>query len=640
MELGVAAVALVGLCMALWSLLLVLLPAPYFETQDRLLWIVNTDMFAIQNLGHGAFLAMFATSWWRNQNVLGLAMCQLSCVFLLFSVAGYSALAVRFCNKVRWMHHVVPWVFLLVLAVATQSCKSMAAKWNLDIFSWRVFWIKDEDLVVRRFLLFLCVLHCLEPILVATARLLSAKDFHLESDLENFPALTLRAFIESYTLGFHQAFVLATAFAQLMVEDRIKVPSAVLLAIFGQFSLVLAFAVGGVMIPSDDAFVGMTLAKVILHLAAGFLLIPTFLRAKRVRGNMEGYQAVPKGGSVGSHESDEIYEDGNREAPSPDSQFHGFTLWSAYAENPSALTLAIFIFAAFHGICWQLQAILSVYLSFTSSSEMDQANGLQAGLNFGMHGAGITIFVYVLALRSPFSFPFLKMAVVAGCFGGAAMSAVQLIQLSEFQGSTANAILVQRFFSLRGLAGVLLGVTYASLRFPESIEAAKLKVGEPGRSKTRAHILMCIFWGSVIFYAAFVNHRLAEAGVRAGFSVDASNDSTKVDRWHAHRLIEFPPGYGIVFHFSFLLLGFVGHYFGVEFMPSKWISVVFLLSVVVIMFSELVLIKILEPAGVEGLFNTAVGFPMVAGIFLVLETLFYRPSHSKNVEFLAADFWH
>ena len=77
---GVVCVMFVGVCMALWSFILVLLPAPFVSDDARveigdgntpaMLWLVTTDCFAIQNLGHGAFLIMFATSWWRNRNVL------------------------------------------------------------------------------------------------------------------------------------------------------------------------------------------------------------------------------------------------------------------------------------------------------------------------------------------------------------------------------------------------------------------------------------------------------------------------------------------------------------------------------------------------------------------------------------------
>ncbi len=68
--------------------------------------------------------------------------------------------------------------------------------------------------------------------------------------------------------------------------------------------------------------------------------------------------------------------------------------------------------AILHGLCWQLQSLLSVYLSFISTGSVVLANGLQAGLNVGIHSASITIFCMILARCTP------RSCLVLFLFGG------------------------------------------------------------------------------------------------------------------------------------------------------------------------------------------------------------------------------
>jgi hypothetical protein len=285
---GVVSVGMVSTVMALSSFLLASCSPPAADGHAALLWIVNTDMFCIQNLGHSAFLLMFATSWWRNQNVLGLMMCQLSAAFLLASCVGYILLGLlcpHLLSTIPAGYLALPVVFGVTLLGCLIATSEMASRHKLMVFRWRTYLVVDSETTLRRVLLLQCLLQCLEPSVVAYFRshkLNSAYDDPLVEDNRQLAegdapsedqALLLRAFMDSYTLGFHQAFVMAAAYSQVLVDDRLRDKSSVVFAIIGQFTLVLAFGVGGFVIPADALFTIITCVRVTMHMGLGLFLV-------------------------------------------------------------------------------------------------------------------------------------------------------------------------------------------------------------------------------------------------------------------------------------------------------------------------------------------------------------------------------
>ncbi len=735
---GVVWVMCVGCAMAVWSFVMVCLPAPFSgaHEHERLLWVLNVDMFGIQNLGHGAFLIMFSTSWWRNRNVLALCMCQLSCLFLLFASLGYCLLAVQLHEHVSVLHHVVPGVFSLLLGVALVTCSQMASEFNLSVLRPGLYRVADADTTLRRVLLVQCVWQCAEPVLVAVARLSGA---HADpgsafvAELGGAPALTMRAFVETYTLGFHQAFVMATTFAQVLLEDRLKDRSAALMSAAGQAMLVLCFAVGGLTLPADALFFAGTCVKIATHALLSLLSLRLFVRLVRVQaeqralaqereqeqgqgqwqGREQGHEPSWQWQENTAHEAVSGSADKAMYAPLPreDSEgqqavqhgaaFQGLAVWDAAFGQGSMreryvgrLTLA----AAFvHGACWQAQAMLSAWLGLSSQGGMERSNSLQAGLNFGMHGAGITVFVLVLALRSPASFQFLKLSVLLGALGGAAISLVQLYHLYDLASRSAKLEMVISFFHARAAAGLALGLVYALLEYPSgsargsargsasgsdasgsdapagsaaasAVAAATATAAAPAASSLkRAMLALALFWAALVAYSLAVTAAMGSYGARQGFFVmnqqepealqrqqhqqdGAEHDDHRmqmhpggVDKWHMHRLIEFPPGYGLVFHFCYLLPGFAGHFFVQGFRPSKWIGVAFSSSAVLLLTFQAWAAAVLAPppfAALNDLMVAANVAPVLAGAALIGVLLAYKPQPVHNAQFLTGDFWH
>mmetsp|Transcript_12048 Transcript_12048/g.19610 ORF Transcript_12048/g.19610 Transcript_12048/m.19610 type:complete len:649 (-) Transcript_12048:433-2379(-) len=624
---GVIWTAMVGVLMALWSFLLCALPGPWMDSEhDKILWVVSADMFAIQNLGHSAFLILFATSWWRNRNVLGICMCQLSSLFLLFSCIGYSLVANHFATRISMIHHLIPAVFSIVLLIAFITTSRMGLEWNLTIINPRVYFVHDGNMLLRLTLLALCIVQCAEPVLVAIVRVIASNDKNIAHEVGRDPSLTLRAFIESYTLGFHQAFVMATAFAVVLVENRVRDRGTVWLAIYGQFSLVLSFGVGMYMIPSDPVFLLGTAIKVGAHMLCCLLLLEMTRRLE----NAQSYDAVTAQSSVGAG-------------------FQGANLWSMFSASPANSTkrrhLFIVLVASFlHGVAWQAECIVSIVLAFSSKTMMDQVNGLRNGLNFGIHGAGITIFVLVLALRSPVSFPFLKFSVLLGAVGG---SVISFVQVSHVQGDSFYSWLTWGFFLGRGAIGVFLGITYAGVEYPSVDECGAPEHEENyvyyATQRKRAQISLAVYICSIIGYALTVTSLLGQAGVHAGFPNLARETNVQImhDRWHNHRLVEFPPGYGLVFHFAFLLPGFVFHYLAEEFLPSKYISVAFTLSTSLLFTAQAILGPIiLDEEYISDRIMLSCGLAAITSTMLCSQIILLKPTNTKSTQSLSGDLWH
>jgi hypothetical protein len=236
--LGVVWVALVACLMASFSFGLVWLPGPRVgaagELASRLFWIVTCDEFAIQNLGHAAFLVSFATSYWRNRNWLGLSMCQTSSLYLFCSGLGYLLVWIHVWHDENLAHSILLFSFLFVTLGSLVTSHAMAG--SRSIFRC-VQVAQREQNVLPCLLLLVCFLECLEPLFVAWIRLHEFREsINSRQGYYSF-TLSLRGFMESYTLGFHQAFVMAAAFSPIVSGENDA--STILLAMFGQLAVAL-----------------------------------------------------------------------------------------------------------------------------------------------------------------------------------------------------------------------------------------------------------------------------------------------------------------------------------------------------------------------------------------------------------------
>lgn len=491
----------------------------------------------------------------------------------------------------------------------------------------------------------------------------------------------------------------------------------------GQAMLVLCFAVGGLTLPADALFFAGTCVKIATHALLSLLSLRLFVRLGRVQAAQRALaqeREQEQGQGQGQGREQDHREQGHEPswqwqentahetvsgsankamyAPLPREEgqqvlqhgaaFQGLAVWDAAFGQGSMreryvgrLTLA----AAFvHGACWQAQAMLSAWLGLSSQGGMERSNALQAGLNFGMHGAGITVFVLVLALRSPASFPFLKLSVLLGALGGAAISLVQLYHLYDLARRSAQLEMVISFFHARAAAGLALGLVYALLEYPSgsasgfasgsatsssdapagsaAASAVAAATAAAASSLKRAMLALALFWAALVAYSLAVTAAMGSYGARQGFVVmqqqvpealqhqqfGAENDDHRMhpgglDKWHMHRLIEFPPGYGLVFHFCYLLPGFAGHFFVQGFRPSKWIGVAFSSSAVLLLAFQAWAAAVLAPppfAALNDLMVAANVAPVLAGAALTGVLLAYKPQPVHNAQFLTADFWH
>ena len=100
-------------------------------------------------------------------------MCQLSSLFLFFSSLGYSILALHHNTHLSLVHHLVPNSFLFLLGMALYTTSQMANEYSLFILRPRLYFFQDPDTSLRRVLLLLCVIQCIEPVAVAYTRVIS-----------------------------------------------------------------------------------------------------------------------------------------------------------------------------------------------------------------------------------------------------------------------------------------------------------------------------------------------------------------------------------------------------------------------------------------------------------------------------------
>ena len=647
------ATAPLALCMGVSSLVLQLAPldsagpAAGGDPLRALRFLHTTDQFAIQNLGHAAFLLLFATSWAISRNKMGLLMTQASGLLVLASLVRYLPLLGLSSP------------LLLVFVASALLCAVVSTSTGYDhqlaILHPRAYLSapRNGTLRMRRVLLF--------QFCVAVADI--ALVFFPPASMGQQPATSvlltaplLRGLIESYTLAFHSAFVLGLGFSQALCRTDYERSGPVLrFFIFAEFFLLATSAIDAFLfswrVPEGFEVVHavgvIKVASILASMAAAVQEVKEL--SPRWQSPSSNARRAPPAAVTDEHDDDgQPLRDEAARQPWPGAGVQTSTHFSlvSLARMERTYAFPALLAAAVHGSMWIVQCVLLVVFEVVYFSARERyaswhvPASLEQSLNFSMHGTGIAVYVAFLSLFHPSSFGFFRVTVLAGALGGGASSVIAMSRILELEPSVPGQISLV-FFGARAAAGLLLAVTYGMLRLPAyraispspSTVAADdhlsvFLVPELQAYSRPATVVCLVYLGIVIYYAV----------VMAVWEEQAWDPSGGLfpSEWAQFRAGALPLSFMVLYHYGILQGGFALHALS-GFAPSIYVARAFALGAALVSAAQVCALLLALDESARWAVTAALAFAVGnAAVFVVLGTVKVVEYSGQRVE---GDIW-
>mmetsp|Transcript_18829 Transcript_18829/g.23087 ORF Transcript_18829/g.23087 Transcript_18829/m.23087 type:complete len:268 (+) Transcript_18829:631-1434(+) len=266
----------------------------------------------------------------------------------------------------------------------------------------------------------------------------------------------------------------------------------------------------------------------------------------------------------------------------------------------------------------------------------------------------------LLCFRNLKSWRFMKYAAIGGCFGGAISSTGHVFRINALQ-QHQDKLSVMIFFGTRACISIIFGLALSKLDFEtealyfkleaESKEMEKAPTKEKVESDNANIVPVTLFqflrgyaskeemyallsyFASVLLYSAAVVWRFRNAGaISSGFFL------ANAEPGGGWRLLEFAPGYGLVFHFCLILGGFASSWLQFRFEPSRWIAIFFASSSMLVGAVQVYVIGVNHFDKIDALvMATSFSF---SGASAVLIWYLYTGKVKKGFNVRHADLWH
>lgn len=256
----------------------------------------------------------------------------------------------------------------------------------------------------------------------------------------------------------------------------------------------------------------------------------------------------------------------------------------------------------------------------------------------------------------------MKTLVIMGCFGGAASSFMHMLRVGNIA-DVSYGTLVSTFFLGRALIGIFFGIAFALVKRHPSESYIALSKDPPSQESPNIDMVdttaqqstgslpsrilylfrghasnveltaLLFYWLSVLFYSVTVVLKFRYIGaVSTGFW------TMNAEVGGGWRFVDFPPGYGEIFHFIFILGAFAIHWFIIRFEPSRWIGIFFASTSLILGIFQLWVLENESNHNVKILTQTSSSVLAVASIILVY---YLYIGHAKpGYAVIIGDIWH
>lgn len=475
------------------------------------------------------------------------------------------------------------------------------------------------------------------------------------SDPDRSGGCIMRAFIESYTMAFHQAFILAVGYAQAFTNVPENRRPVILYFIAGCGVQTMAFGV--VLYSAPHAW---TVPKVMLCLCTAMPLVAASVAGALFRSldpatqpdAGEPREIAAASGAGPTAGTNEVSQEGTTHTWPTLSVVLALDRARIPGDCRGLYDAAARTWRAMVANCvlWQVQGFLALVVDLVGHRAADNdvavaeanramAASMKEGINWGLHGSGITVFTAALAFWHPKSWPFFRTAVIMGAVGGSVQGVLQAVRVVLFEGVDLNApmTIICTFFLIRAAVGATLAEAFGRLPLTfhadveRMVEAAgrgcppKTASATSGRSGPGAGLMGLVFIGAAIVYAvgvaSFLAPRYGNASRADPHALEEEEECAADRCTSAWRVGASPPAYTLLFHFAYIVPSFCYAGTDVRFPPSAAIGYGFCSSALFIATVQVVLLAAWAPQGSARGPLSSFALAMIMGSIAMLSAL-------------------